>query len=298
MGREVKRVAMGFDWPVNKIWQGFVNPFDSKRVKCEACDGSGYSDISRMLQARWYGNAPFRPEERGSVPFAPDHPAVMAFARRNVERGRGYYGLSEDPVWREAKRLAELFNSRWSHHLNEGDVDALIRENRLMDFTHQWTKGKGWIKRDPPIVPTPLEVNVWSLSGIGHDSINCSVVVDAECVRLGVSNICAVCGGDGGLWPCEQDRLDYEAWEPTQPPAGDGWQIWETVSEGSPLSPVFATPEELAAHMAGTTWGADKGTPYETWLTFIRGPGWSVSMVMDEKGVRDGVTAAVDNEGG
>lgn len=161
MGREVKRVPLGFEWPINKVWEGFLNQHYKKSVECSECGGTGFSRDARLLQAT-----------------------------------------------------------------------------------------------------------------------------------------CERCKGEGRIWDSKEDKAAYEAWEPSQPPAGDGWQIWETVSEGSPLSPVFATPEELAAHMAGTTWGADKGTPYETWLTFIRGPGWSVSMVMDEKGVRDGVTAAVDNEGG
>lgn len=34
------------------------------------------------------------------------------------------------------------------------------------------------------------------------------------------------------------------------PPAGDGWQMWENTTEGSPLSPVFASSGELAAWMA------------------------------------------------
>ena len=44
--------------------------------------------------------------------------------------------------------------------------------------------------------------------------------------------------------------------------------------------------------MAGTRWGADKGTSYETWLRFINGPGWAPSMVMDASGVRTGADAA------
>ncbi len=36
-------------------------------------------------------------------------------------------------------------------------------------------------------------------------------------------------------------------WQPTEPPTGEGYQLWETVSEGSPISPVFASTEALAA---------------------------------------------------
>lgn len=35
-----------------------------------------------------------------------------------------------------------------------------------------------------------------------------------------------------------------------EPPKGDGFQLWETVSEGGPISPVFKTPEELSAWCA------------------------------------------------
>ena len=83
------------------------------------------------------------------------------------------------------------------------------------------------------------------------------------------------------------------SWKPTEPPAGDGYQIWETVSEGSPISPVFATPEELARHMAGTKWGADDGTPYEAWLKFILGPGWAPTGVMQGGVFENGVAASV-----
>lgn len=69
--------------------------------------------------------------------------------------------------------------------------------------------------------------------------------------------------------------------------------MWETVSEGSPISPVFATPEELARHMAATRWGADRGTPYETWLAFIRGPGWAPSMVGTSGRLMNGVEGIV-----
>jgi len=38
MGRELKRVALDFDWPLNKIWKGYVNPYYKE---CESCKGSG-----------------------------------------------------------------------------------------------------------------------------------------------------------------------------------------------------------------------------------------------------------------
>ena len=88
-----------------------------------------------------------------------------------------------------------------------------------------------------------------------------------------------------------EDEQEADSRIAVEPPAGDGYQIWETVSEGSPISPVFATPEELARHMAGRPWGADKGSSYDAWMRFINGPGWAPSMVSDSDGVRVGPNA-------
>ena len=55
-------------------------------------------------------------------------------------------------------------------------------------------------------------------------------------------------------WPLCQVWQGYlrpgraaKGWQPQEPPVGPGYQLWETTSEGSPMSPVFATLAELAA---------------------------------------------------
>lgn len=292
MGRELKRVVLDFKWPENKVWEGYLNPHYAKSQKCPECGGSGLSPEARHLKDQWYGNAPFKPEDRGSTPFLPTHPVVRAFAERNVTHSQEYYGSREGAIQREARRLADYFNRSWSHHLNVDDVAALLEGGRLMDLTHTWTQESRWQPKEPPYVPTPEEVNTWSLSGLVHDAINQWIVVGAECKRLGIDSTCPHCAGSGTIWDSPEDEQAAEAWEHSDPPAGDGYQIWETVSEGSPISPVFATPEELAQHMAGKQWGADKGSSYETWLHFINGPGWAPSGIIDANGVRTGVDAA------
>lgn len=42
------------------------------------------------------------------------------------------------------------------------------------------------------------------------------------------------------------------------------WQLYETVSEGTPISPVFSTPESLARYMAHCLW--DDGLNYDQWF--------------------------------
>jgi hypothetical protein len=292
MGRELRRVPLDFTWPLNERWAGFVNPHYSA-VKCAHCDGTGYSPTAKRLADQWYGYAPFRPEDRGSVPLTVDTPAVRAFAERNVSNAPEFYGRGEAAIVREAKRLSDMWNQQWSHHLNADDVAALVEAGRLMDLTHTWSRETRWVEKSPPYVPSPAEVNEWSISSMGHDSINQWVVLKAECIRLGVEHTCERCHGEGDVWPSKEAEELYESWEKAYPPVGDGYQIWETVSEGSPISPVFSAPEELARHMATTSWGADKGTPYEAWLAFINGPGWAPSAISGPNGMVTGVQGVV-----
>lgn len=66
------------------------------------------------------------------------------------------------------------------------------------------------------------------------------------------------------------------------PLEGPGWQMWETVTEGSPISPVFATPEELGRWLAdnhASAFGNIEAT-YENWLAMIMKSGWSPSAVI------------------
>ena len=75
------------------------------------------------------------------------------------------------------------------------------------------------------------------------------------------------------------------------PPKGEGYQLWETTSEGSPMSPVFETPEELAEWLEFNKASsfAKMTCSYDEWLDFIKGPGWALSCVMDNTGIHSGV---------
>lgn len=296
MGRELRRVSLDFDWPLDKTWEGFLNPFDVSEP-CQHCE-HGYSPEAKHLKDLWYGYIPFRPEMKGSTPFTPFTPQVRRRAELNVERASDYYGRGEFAIQREAERLANLFNSAWSYHLNQDEADLLVAEGRLRDLTHDYVAGKGWQLKDPAPAPTALEVNLWNITPghFGHDSINSWIVIEAECERLGAKTSCQHCGGSGCVWPSEEAKAAFEDWEPTPPPEGPGYQIWETVSEGSPISLVFDTPEGLARYMAGRPWGADDGTSYEAWLSFITGPGWAPSQMSKNGVMMTGVAAMADDQ--
>jgi hypothetical protein len=283
VGREVKRVPSGFNWPLGKIWKGFVNNPHRPPRKCGACKGTGSSTVARHLKDLWYGYAPFKPEDRGSKPFLLTDEHVVAFALRNVERAPEYYGTGRVAVLLEAARLAVHWNGSWCHHLNDRDIAALIKSGRLMEFTHDFIPGEGWRQRDPCPTPSARDVNIWSCVAFGHDSINQWIVAGTECKRLGVSHICDRCRGSGQVWSSRGARKRYESWVPTEPPAGDWWQVWETVTEGSPVTPAFATREELIDHLVarGDAWdrkGGDGGWSRDSAESFVTAE-WSPTLI-------------------
>lgn len=292
MGRDIKRVPLDFNWSGGP-WKGYLLPDRFHEDDCPDCK-AGYSPHAQHLQDLWYGHAPFDPVTNGSTPFTAGHAVVQAIAERNVDRSPEYYGNGKYAVSREANRLADLFNDRWMHHLNDDDVAALIEAGRLIDFTHTWSRENGWQKKDPPVVPTAAEVNEWSLRGFGHDSCNAHAVIAARCLREGVLETCETCVGHGTIEAYPGQRAEAEAWEPTDPPTGEGWQMWETVTEGSPVSPVFDSAEGLAQWLT-TAEGGKMAGPSQRPLTisqareFVKA-GWAPSMVMDGGGLHDGAT--------
>jgi hypothetical protein len=267
MGRELKRVALDFDWPMHRIWQGYLNPH--RGMSCEVCGASGYSPEARRMHDEWYGNAPFDPTVYGATPLTPQNAAIIDLAQRNC----GY--ISEDGVKAEVARLYRHFRGRWCHQLIQVDVDALVAADRLWDFTRRPrndeqkallnTTNGYWMTESNGYCPTANEVNNWSLCGLGHDAINRSVCIGARCIREGFEEQCVTCKGEGVIWRPGEQALS-EAWKETEPPAGPGYQLWETTSEGSPVSPVFPTLEQLCAWCAeyATTFGDAKASA-EAW---------------------------------
>jgi hypothetical protein len=79
---------------------------------------------------------------------------------------------------------------------------------------------------------------------------------------------CPTCEGEGKKRP----KIDV--------PTGPGYQLWEMATEGSPISPVFATPEELARWLDhdGLAVGY-LSVDYETLLMFIVETGGSPATI-------------------
>lgn len=202
MGREIKRVAAGFDWPMSKVWPGFLMPEKFQEKTCESCGGSGCT---------------------------PEATAISETFHRHRIDGPN------------AERLA------WYNKIGQAEVDNLIAVGRL------------------PAGSTAKSVNEasskHSIFGF-HDSINRMFLVEFRCKALGIIENCPECGGGGSIESYRGQREEAEAWEPEGPPAGDWWQVWETVSEGSPVTPAFAADVELVDYLVekGDAWDQRRGS--------------------------------------
>lgn len=89
----------------------------------------------------------------------------------------------------------------------------------------------------------------------------------------------------------ESDRPDPADYMPEFPEGtATGWCMYETTSEGTPISPVLGTPEELAHWLAdnGASTFGSMTTTYEHWLRMIRA-GWAPSAVAVGGVLRSGV---------
>lgn len=232
--RELKRVPLDFNWPIGEGWRGYLNPHPHAD-ECPACKGQSYNPETAKIADDFYDSA-----------------------------GNG---------------------TRWCSNITQDEVEALVAKGRLMDFTRvpindeqaEVVKkkiadgGNSWLPYDNGRMPTAAEVNEWNEKGMGHDAINRWILIEARATRLGVFGLCENCEGEGIVWANDEAKATYESWEEYEPPEGEGYQLWETTSEGSPSSPVFQSAEELARWCVdgATIFGSNKA-PYETWLKMFQ----------------------------
>lgn len=247
MGRELKRVPLDFDYPIGKIWSGYINPHAVH--ECKKCEGLGYSEEHRELTREWFSwdNVMYKPN-----PF-----------RDNAR----YNSLA------------------WSNNLKQEDVNALIEADRLWAFTRvpineeqqkivddKIANGKNsWLPFNNGYIPTAEEVNEWNLKTMGHDSLNRLIIIEARLKREGKPLKCKHCNGTGFNWQHPKAKEDYENWEPYEVPRGEGFQLWDTTGEGSPKTPVFETLEGLCDYCdkEGVSVFGKETTTKEKWMEML-----------------------------
>jgi hypothetical protein len=249
MGRELKRVPLDFDWPLNKVWRGYVNPFGGPCPEDGKTCWNGNTAAGKWLDA-----------VAGLLSVIGGDAADAPRAEELRRRGRIYpHPYLEE--WPQAPRTE-----------TPRAVMAAIREmpeqGDRMRALHDYHRANP--SQLLPLTPEIVALTT-GLSGrsperaFGHDAIDrwsiCKAIRDAA--KLPESwGTCPACEGHADD-PAQ--RKQAEAWEREHPPFGDGYQLWETTSEGSPISPVFPTLDALCEWAAdnATTFGSNKASADE-----------------------------------
>jgi hypothetical protein len=325
MGRFVQRVPLDFNAPMT-AWAGYIRPSGGTH-SCAVCEGRGQSPLANQLHKLWWGQGAdytAQGDAAGAHPWTAACPEIREMALRNVVRSPNYYVNArseieqmiaarqpetalveadlerpevEAAIVREGERLAANFNKNWMNRLSEADLTAiLVAEHGIpAHLKGEFDRvAKVWVPFDPAPVFTARQLSAMNML---HFQIGQSACMDRVIQEMGGSWDCPNPDCDGGtVYDSPEVKAALDAWERTEPPEGEGWQMWQNVSDG-PISPVFETPQALADWMAGSTRYCE-GLTSAQWLKFIQGPGWAPSGgSMPGHGMVSGVEAAIGEVG-
>lgn len=237
MGREIRRVPLDFDWPLNKVWRGFINP----HYKVCPQEALGLCRSGSTPASLWVDAVARLIALLGTE--AVEEPSADRLRKRGMIFPHPY--LEE---WRQAPRRCLPQEAREKIRSIDDPMESrreMVRQLQahppvLMPFTgdlRSFVEGLAGKKHEPGFLGPGLGYDVYRalLKAAGIDP-------DGDWGK------CPVCKGEG-IDPANQAA--YEAWRPEDPPAGDGWQLWETVSEGSPISPAFPCRAEFVDYLTG-----------------------------------------------
>lgn len=256
MGREIRRVAVDFDWPLNTVWEGFLLPERLRGTPCTQCY-QGQTHFGWWLQNFSYVMGMLATDVREQQAGRPMHPWLTRF-----ERAHGHFQYADDPQ----SELATFVIDR---------------------------PGEDALEFFAALIGKPVD----AVGGNGYDGNVPYAVYHALEKASAMDFTCKICDGEGSLEQYEGQKAEREAWyeedsEAHAPPIGEGWQMWETVSEGSPVSPVFASAEELAQWLTTAEGGYASGPSHRPMsIEAARGfvsAGWAPSMFSDSAGIHDG----------
>lgn len=216
MGRTLKRVPLDFMWPLNKRWEGYVNPHYKK------CPEDGRTCFNGQNAAAHYL----------------EHlTSMLCLIADCAAKGETHPYLrtlpykSEHPEWEiQPKEVRQQFV----------DLVAKLAGKKKGDLFGLGNAG------------AEVFFKVLAVAGIKNPK-------KGRKKPAYEWTHCGVCKGEH-LDPAV--KKDYDAWKEYDPPKGEGFQLWETTSEGSPISPVFKTLDELCSWAAehGTTFADNKAT--------------------------------------
>lgn len=261
MGRELRRVPLDFSWPLEKTWEGFINPHGKPCPEDNKTCFNGYTaggkwleTIVRLLETL-ADDAMRGKESRKSGALWP-HPYLVEMPTAP------HYDI---PRGTPRERIGAEFAKR-----QQNPFDAVLPPDKsLVDLFIGLTGDKdlkpGLFGFMGGSACYHIEMRLLEIAGLSREWM-----------------LCPICKGDA-MDPASKEA--YENWKETPPPEGPGYQIWETVSEGSPVSPVFATKEELVKYMIRD--GHSKAA-----AEAFADDGWVPSMVVTGGKMYTGIEAA------
>jgi hypothetical protein len=236
VSREVRRVPLDFDAPLDTVWAGYVMPDHLTQTPCPTCvDGA-------TAASKW----------------------LETFCRR-------LWMLAEDAIAQE--------RGKPMHPYLTNDPCPVTTRGAYNAATHTWTEWPQLIRPSADILPL-----IGGLVGETPDYFRGIIpgdhsykmlmkIVEAAGLDPDTWGICTTCNGEARLDAYEGQSDDIEAWQPTEPPTGDGWQLWNTAGDPMPISPVCSTADDLAAWMSHPDRG-NRWVPQPTAARFIAA-GWA-----------------------
>ena len=233
MGREIRRVPVDFDWPLDKRWHGFLVPEGLHGEPCRDCN-VGETWASRWLYILCSQIGMLATDVRDQEAGRPMHPWLAGNPYPAYIPGPDLHTAGTIP--RVSADILDLFVGITGRPAAEiGGLFGRTIEYDIYQAIGKAAGGEEWGQ-------------------------------------------CPTCAGQGEHEKYPGQRAEREAWEPTDPPVGEGWQLWETVSEGSPISPVFPAKEGLVDWLCSPayTWGASSPMTREQAEQFVDA-GWAPS---------------------
>jgi hypothetical protein len=215
MSREVRRVPLDFDWPLNEVWHGYLTPDKFRENRCQDCFGRGSTPAHQWIERIGLMIDQLIADVDENAAGKPMHPWLEKDTYPPVDR--------EDEIARQGIWV---------------DYRVVRPSADIVEFA------QALVKDDPYEFRRTIERGRFAQN---REAITRGLVRAAGLPEKW--GWCPACNGHGSVEAYPGQRAEAEAWEAEEPPTGEGWQLWETVSEGSPVTPVFADREGLVAHL-------------------------------------------------
>ncbi len=203
----------------------------------------------------------------------PWHGFINPHARACPAEGKTCFG-GDTAAMAWLSSVSRLLSMLGEEAMSEPHADALRARGRIFPHPYLTEWGQAPRTEDGELVPFGGEDLVQLVAGLSGGERQHRLAGGAYSYTITKTllkaaglpetwGLCPVCGGEGDD-PASREAA--AAWNRTEPPVGPGWQLWETVTTGSPISPVL-TEASFRAYLL------DEGYSPESVNAFLR-DGW------------------------